>query len=74
MNEEMTFGEVKALLAPIVDIPMEDIEDFIIIVRSPCHDCGQDQHFTVMTSTNGPASFDLHVKYGRMTAYPEPRV
>jgi len=57
---EYTYGEIKALLAPIFDISTEDITSFVIIIEGKCCDCG---------GPNGIIELDNitdHVQLGRV--------
>jgi len=47
-----TRGEVIGILAAIVDIDPETIDEFVIIMRGQCDDCGKHDAFSFIDSCN----------------------
>jgi len=52
-----TQGEIKAILAPILGISVEDIEKFAIIVTGPCNDCGGHDRYNTLDNTRSAAEY-----------------
>lgn len=44
---QFTLGEIKALIAPIMNLTAEDIDNVVIITRGACPDCGGRDATTV---------------------------
>lgn len=54
---EYTHGEVKAVLAPIMGLAAEDIDDFIVITRGRCENCEHRDGYSTFDSATGLVEF-----------------
>jgi hypothetical protein len=57
MATEYTVGEVKTLLAQFFDMAPEDIDEFVVIVKGECGDCGGRDAFQTIDTADRPEEF-----------------
>lgn len=52
-----TFGEVRAIIAPLMGMPAEDIDHFVILIRGKCDGCGGRDGYAVTDSLDNHSEF-----------------
>lgn len=62
-----TIGDIKDHLAPIVGVDSDKIDDYIIIVRGECSDCGGHDAFSVMDTADDMLEFIQLCAYAART-------
>lgn len=52
-----TIGEIRTIIAPLIGENPEDIDDYIIITKGKCHDCGGRDGWSTTDSACSDSEF-----------------
>lgn len=55
-NDKTTYsqGEIRALIAPLIGLQPEDVEEYAVVAVTKCDDCGGHDMSAVVCSTDDP--------------------